>query len=407
MTTTYTYLGWDRSTGQAVSGTTNAQTAEAARLALRENHIIVSASNIDTLGGPSFMNKTYRFRSTLKTKEKADLWHNLATYQHSGLTLKIAISTLANQNRGKLLGEVLTDVSTRIDSGEHLSAALGAHKRIFTLSEVSLIEAGEKSGKLDEIFERLSETTMAQDAIRRKLKSASRYPIVVLGFSLALAMAMLMFVVPTLQNLYTSLNGSLPAPTQVMVSLSEIIRHDWFWGILGVVVAGLVFNRWRRAERNRALVDNLKGHMPLVGRLVTKAAVARVTSTLATMLSSGVTILVAIDHAGEAAGLTQLRLALQSAGDEVKKGRRFSHGLQQSPLWPDILYQIVKLGEDTGRVDDMLTRFSKQMDQEVQDAADALGDMLQPIMLVLVGGLVALMLIGLYLPMFDMVKLIK
>jgi type IV pilus assembly protein PilC len=269
---------------------------------------------------------------------------------------------------------------------------------------VALVAAGAAGGVLAATFTKLAEALEAQVAIRRKIRGALTYPAVVLALSVAMAASMLLFVVPTFKGLYTELHGQLPWPTRVLVAASNIARSD-FWLLPAVgAAAAAAGRRWYR--QHRLVADAAKVRVPVIGAMLNKGAVTRVASTLASLLEAGVTTLVGLDMAAAAAGLEPLSMSLATVAEHVRNGRPLTAALAEDGLWPDVMVQLVRVGEETGQVPALLARYAEISRQELSAEVERVVSLIEPLMVVVIGGVVGVTVVCLYLPLFDLVNLI-
>ncbi|HUG74264.1 MAG TPA: type II secretion system F family protein [Acidimicrobiia bacterium] len=347
------------------------------------------------------------FKKKVKPKEVAIFSRQLATMVNSGLTLIRALTVLEQQTEGGELRKVIADVQHRVEEGTALSSALEAHPKVFNHLYVSLIHAGEVSGALDETLNRLADTLEASVRLRSKVKSAMAYPTVVLGLIVLVLTGMLVFVVPIFDAMYTDLGGSLPAPTQMLLTASSALTTYW-WLVIGLIVATIVvFRRWKKSPTGRVSYDALKLRIPVVGGLVQKVAISRFSRTLSVLSKSGVPVLQALDIVAETAGNSQVRAGVVDMQRSVKRGESLAHPLEKHKVFPPMVTQMMVVGEETGAVDTMMSKVSDFYDQEVEDTVSALTSLIEPLLIIVMGVTVGGILIALYLPMFNIASLIQ
>jgi type IV pilus assembly protein PilC len=270
-----------------------------------------------------------------------------------------------------------------------------------------MVRAGEVGGVLDSVLLRLAETIEKQVELRRKVRSAMTYPIVVMALVLLIVTAMLLFIIPMFKGIYTELGGTLPFPTQMLINISSIVRK--FWYLIFGVEFGLVygFKRWIATESGRSRWDIIKLKIPVMGLLARKGALARFSRTLSALVRSGVPILESLDIVAETAGNHVVSVAVHDTQTAVKSGEPMSQRLERHPVFPPMVVQMMAVGEETGALDEMLDKIADFYDQEVEATVEALTSLIEPLLIVVMGACVGGMVISLYLPMFNIIKLIK
>jgi type IV pilus assembly protein PilC len=302
---------------------------------------------------------------------------------------------------------VANQVRIDVERGASLSAALTKHPKVFNRLYVAMVKAGEIGGVLDSVLLRLADTIEKQVELKRKVKSAMTYPAVVAVLVLVIVTAMLLFIIPMFEDLYAELGGKLPAPTQLLINISLFVRKFW-WLIFAVEIAGVfLFKRWIGSEGGRKQWDSLKLRMPVFGPLVRKTALARFSRTLSALVRSGVPILESLDIVAETSGNHVVAEATRDTQSAVKRGEPLAKRLEDHPVFPPMVVQMMAVGEETGAIDEMLDKIADFYDQEVEATVDALTSLIEPLLIVVMGVCVGGMVISLYLPMFNIIKLIK
>jgi type IV pilus assembly protein PilC len=405
MAVDYRYRAWSRSTATEVTGVVSASSVADARRVIASEDLLV----LDIAGARSGLaQREVRFsRRKVRPRDVAWLTRQLAITERAGLPITRALDTIAHQQAGSAVGSVVTDIARRLADGEDLATAFGAHAEELGAVTGALVAAGVAGGLLAATFERLAEMSERQMALRRKVRGALTYPAVVAALSAALGTAMLVFVVPTFRGLYAQLNGRLPVPTLILLGVSGLIRSTLPFLLLVVAISIVVFRRWRADADHAAQLDRLRASVPLLGPLVTKAAIARVAATLAGLLTAGVTTIDALDIAGDAAGLLHISTSLRGVAASVRNGRNLAVALAGDGLWPDVMVQLVQIGEETGRVGELLGRYADVTEQDVAVEVDRVVSLIEPMMVVGIGLIVAVTVICLYLPLFDLINLVR
>jgi type IV pilus assembly protein PilC len=347
------------------------------------------------------------FGKRVKPKAVAVLSRQLATMVNSGLSLVRALTVLHHQTENPVLAAVVGEVRGRVEQGSSLSAALAEHPKIFGYLYVSMIQAGEVSGALDETLLRLAETLEGMVRLRSKVRSAMAYPVVVMSLVVVVVSAMMLFIVPIFDRIYDDLGGVLPFPTHVLMIISSILGKFWWVGALLIILGVVGFRRWIASDKGRHTWDRLKLRAPLFGPLVRKVAISRFARTMAVLSRTGVPVLQALDIVSETAGNSLISDALRDVRDSVKRGESLAVPLARHEVFPPMVTQMMAVGEETGALDAMLSKVSEFYDQEVDDAVGALTSLIEPLLIVVMGVVVGGILICLYLPMFNIGSLIK
>ncbi len=294
-----------------------------------------------------------------------------------------------------------------VERGASLSAALAKHPKVFNRLYVSMVKSGEIGGVLDSVLLRLADTIEKQVELRRKIKSAMTYPAVVGALVLLIVTAMLLFIVPMFENLYNELGGTLPPPTRVLLAISSVFRSLWYV-VLAVEIGGVfAFRKWITTDEGRRAWDSMKLKAPVFGKLVQKAALARFSRTLSALVRSGVPILEALDIVADTAGNHVVSIAVRDTQEGVKQGESIAGRLANHEVFPPMVVQMMAVGEETGALDEMLDKIADFYDQEVEATVNALTSLIEPLLIVVMGIAVGGMVIALYLPMFNIIKLIQ
>jgi type IV pilus assembly protein PilC len=406
MATTFAYKVRDQS-GKLVEGQLEADDAALVVGKLRQmgyTPIAVEAKHDNKLKADL---KIPGLSGRVKLRDIAVFSRQFATMINSGLSLIRSLAILSEQTENAELARVLGEVRLDVEKGVSLSQAIAKHPKVFSRLYIAMVRSGEIGGVLDAVLMRLADTIEKQVELRRKIRSAMTYPIVALSICILIATAMLLFIVPQFKAIYTDLGGQLPLPTRVLISMSNILKS--FFPIV-VVVAGLGvygFRRWIKTENGRMAWDRFKLRMPVFGVLTRKTALARFSRTLAALTRSGVGILEALDIVAETAGNEVVSVALRETQSAVKRGDTLARPLEQHEVFPAMVTQMISVGEETGALDEMLDKIADFYDSEVTATVDALTSLIEPLMIVVMGTLVGGMIISLYLPMFNIIKLIK
>jgi len=343
----------------------------------------------------------------VKLKDLAVMSRQFATMINSGLSLLRALTILTEQTECKPLAKVLAEVRSDVEGGAALSVALGKHPRIFPPLMVNMIRAGETGGFLDKVLLQLAENFEAEVKLRGKVKSAMTYPVVVFCIAIISVIGMLLFIVPVFARMFDDMGATLPAPTRVLVFLSGAMKVLAPLGLVGGIVGGVVWGRIKHKPEVRDKVDPIKLRIPVFGQLFRKIAISRLTRNLGTMLHAGVPILQALDIVADTSGNAVVGRAIRSVQESVRRGESLAQPLEQHPVFPPMVVQMMAVGEDTGALDQMLEKISDFYDQEVEATTESLTALIEPIMIAFLGGIVGAMIVALYMPIFKVFDLIN
>ena len=393
-------------TGREITGSLEADSSEVLAGKLRQmGYFVVSVDEVRS----SFTKKEIRlFGAKVKSQEVTQFTRQFATMINAGLPLIKCLSILAQQTESNSLADIITDCQREVEAGRSLSEALAKHPEAFTHLYVSMVRAGELGGMLDDVLLRVASQMERENDIRRKVKSAMTYPIAVLALSFTLLIAMIVFVVPKFANMFKDLGGELPTFTKILVSVSHFVGG---WGglvILAAIIGFVIFfRRFRATDSGRLLIDRVKLRLPLVGSLFHKYALSRFARTLGTLISSGVPILGALEITGETTGNMVVTKALDDVMMGVKEGETIARPLAQAAVFPPMVTQMIAIGEETGALDVMLAKVSEFYDSEVNASVESLTSIIEPLLIVFLGGTVGTIVIALYLPVFRVITLIK
>ncbi len=338
----------------------------------------------------------------VKASELTIMTRQLSTMISSGLSILRTLYVLEDQTENKKLKEALVAVRKDVEAGLPLSDSLARHPKIFGPLYVSMVRAGETGGMLEVALLRVADQLESDDDLRRKVKSAMVYPAVVLGFSLIVLVALIVFIVPVFAGVFKEFGGELPSITKFTLFLSATMTNFWFvW--LGGAIGGFVgFQKWRKSRWGRPQWDRFRLRIPFkIGDIVQKVSLARWSRTLSALTAAGVPILESIEITGKTAGNTLVERAMDDVLDSVKRGGTISGPLQSIPVFPVMVTQMLGVGEESGNLDGMLSKVADFYDSEVEAAVKALTSILEPVMIVLVGAIVGFIVISMYMPMFK------
>jgi len=329
-----------------------------------------------------------------------------STMINAGLPLIQCLDLLATQEQNKTFSKIITSIKEDIEGGSTLSDALKKYPDIFDELFVNLVAAGESGGILDVILARLSGYMEKAMKLKSKVKGAMTYPASVLVISIGVVSLLLLKVIPVFQKMFEGMGGALPAPTQFLVNASQFMQDYFLHMIIAVAVIIYVFRRYYRTEKGRLQVDSLVLKAPVFGPLLKKVAVAKFSRTLSTMMSSGVPILEGLAIVSKTAGNKIIENALLETRKCISEGRTIAEPLSESDIFPPMVVQMIAVGEATGALDAMLSKIADFYDDEVDAAVDTMTALLEPFMMVFLGGVVGGMIIAMYLPIFQMASVV-
>ncbi len=330
-----------------------------------------------------------------------------ATMIDAGLPLVQCLDILANQLDNLAFRDVLTKVKVKVESGSTLADALKDHPKVFDTLFVQLVAAGEIGGILDTILNRLAAYIEKNEKLKSKVKGAMVYPSIVLTVAIGVTVVLLLFVTPTFEKMFKDFGGAMPAPTQIVIDLSKFLQK-YILLIVGVAIAAAIgFKTWKNTKKGREQWDRFTIQTPIFGPLIRKVAVARFTRTLGTMISSGVPILDALEVVAKSAGNSVVEKAIRYTKEKISEGKTIVQPLSETKVFPSMVVQMIGVGEATGAMDQMLTKIADFYDDEVDAAVAALTSMIEPIMMVFLGGIVGGFLIAMYLPIFSIAGAVK
>jgi type IV pilus assembly protein PilC len=343
----------------------------------------------------------------IKLKEVAIFSRQFATMVNSGLPILRALSILAEQVSNKELAKTLVAVRNDVEQGSSLSGAMAKFPKAFNDLYIAMVKSGETGGMLDDVLLRLADVLEREVHLRQKIKSAMTYPVAVVALVVLIMSAMLLFVVPQFKSIYTQLGGTLPLPTRLLLMASDGVKKYWYLVILFTVIFVFVFKRYKKTENGRATLDAIKLKIPIFGTLFHKTALSRFSSTAGMLLRSGVPILQALDIVADTVNNKVMSRAVVDVQASVREGESIAKPLARHAVFPPMVVQMLAVGEETGQVDTMLDKVAKFYDQEVEAAVDALTSLIEPLLIAIIGGAVGAAVIALYMPMFNIIKLIQ
>jgi type IV pilus assembly protein PilC len=344
----------------------------------------------------------------VKAKDLTLFSRQFATMIGSGLTILRSLMILEEQVASKNLKRIISEIATDIEGGRSLSESMDKHPKAFDRLFVSMVRAGEVGGVLEMTLQRVASSMEAREALKRKVKSAMTYPTVVLIFALLAAIGMILFLVPIFAKMYEDLDSELPAITQILVTASDKGKHYPFLIPIPILVPIFSFKFWTSRESGRRQWDRIKLRLPMrIGSIVQKVSLARFSRTLSSLIASGVPMMQAVQVTGDTSGNSVIEDAMDDIIRSIEEGRTFSEPLKRHPIFPSMVIQMAAIGEETGQMDSMLEKVAEFYEDEVDAAIKSLTSIVEPIMMIFVGGIVGFIVIALYMPMFQLFDKIK
>jgi type IV pilus assembly protein PilC len=345
---------------------------------------------------------------TVKAKSLQVFSRQFATMIEAGLNVVASLVILEEQTSDVALAMVVRQLRADVEGGLLLSEAMAKHPKAFSRLYVAMVEAGEAAGILDIVLDRVAFQIEKQEAIRRRVKGAMVYPTMVFIFATLVLMGMLMFLVPIFVNIFKQLGGQLPTLTRYVVAASDMMRGYWFIIIPSIPLGIWAFKRWKQTESGRQLWDRFKLRLPMrIGDTVLKVTMARFSRTLSTLVAAGVDIIKALEITGQTAGNWVIEDALAGVRAKVHEGVPIAQPLVENPVFPPMVAQMVKIGEETGELEKMLSKIADFYEDEVDSAVASLTSIVEPVMMIGVGCMVGVIIISMYMPMFKMLTLVK
>jgi type IV pilus assembly protein PilC len=400
---TFIYSVRDKA-GKVVKGRLDGESKDAVQARLSQMGYIILELNQQ---GSLAQLGQVRIGTGVKTRDVTIFARQFATMIGAGLSLTKCLAILGQQTESAALREIIVQIGKDVEAGQSLSDSLGKHPKVFPPIFVNMVRAGETGGVLDEVLRRVADHFEAEQGLKAKVKSAMTYPVAMGGLVLVVLAAMMVFVVPTFEKMFKDMGGTLPVPTQLLVNISHTVTSIWGPVILVAFVAVIVTIKWWTKGPGKTIWDATKLSMPIFGSLVRKIVLARFCRTFGTLVSAGVPILTALDIVADTAGNDVVAAAVHRARAAIKEGETIAKPLSESKVFPSMVVQMIGVGEETGALDSMLNKVADFYDEEVGTATDGLTSLIEPLMMATLGVVVGGMVIALYLPMFQVIALVK
>ncbi len=385
--------------GKILKGQLEAADERIAQLQLKRRNLTIK--KIKVKPKDLFENVAF-FQPKITAKDVVIFTRQFSTMIDAGLPLVQGLTILAEQTENKTFQNVLKRVTKDVEGGSSLAEALKKHPKVFDALYVNLVAAGEIGGILDTILQRLAAYIEKAEKLKTRIKGAMTYPIIVVAIAVLVIAVILIFVIPVFQEMFSSFGKALPVPTQIVVNMSDFLKGNIHYVIVGFIVFVFAFKKYRNTKKGRKQTDALALKLPVFGNLLKKSAVARFTRTLGTMISSGVPILDALEIVAKTSGNVVLEEIIYEVRSSIAEGQTIAEPLSEADIFPRMVVQMISVGEATGALDTMLNKIADFYDDEVDAAVEALTSMLEPLLMVFLGGAIGGLVIAMYLPIFQM-----
>lgn len=401
---TFSYQARDMS-GKIVSGIQDALNEDNAVTSLMSRGLMVLS-----LQQKAAASKTKKKTWSVKETDLVLFTRQLSTMIEAGISLVQALTALYDQcdpKRQKSLRHIISDVTTRVQGGETFHESIAKHPRVFDRLFTSMVKAGEHGGLLAEILDRLAGFLEASARLRKKIKSAMTYPVIVICIAMAITTFLIVKVVPIFGEIFADFGSKLPAPTQFLIDVSDFMRGEWYFLLLGIGGVFFGIRTFLRSTRGKQLWDRWKLKLPVFGPLVHKICMSRFARTFAQLIRSGVPILEVLDIVGGASGNHIVETSIKGVSDDVEKGDNLSVALSKKKIFPPMMLRMVAAGEATGKIDTMLEKMADFWDEEIEAMLDALTSLIEPMLIVFLGVIVGGIVIAMFLPIFKLNEVVS
>ena len=391
--------------GKTVSGEIEAADQQSAAVALLDRQLMVvslsPASRRKTGGHSQWM------QGKVKSQDLVVFTRQLATMMDAGLPLVQTLNALQEQTDSKAFKPILNQITAKVEQGDAFSQALAMHPKVFNKLYVSMVEAGETGGLLAEILDRTASYLESTARLKKKIKSAMAYPVIVCVIALGIALFLIVKVIPIFADIYKDFGAALPGPTQLLIEISNIIRTYFVLTIASVVGTVIAIMKLKKTKRGAEVWDRTKLRLPVFGKLVHKISMSRFARTFAALLRSGVPILETLRIVGQSSGNVLVEQAVQAAAVSIEQGQNLAMALAEHKIFPPMLIRMVSAGEQTGKVDSMLEKISDFYDEEIEATLSGLTSLIEPLLIVFLGVVVGSIVICMFLPIFKLNQIVQ
>ncbi|MCX8052240.1 MAG: type II secretion system F family protein [Armatimonadetes bacterium] len=400
---TYAYTAIDPN-GKTIKGKTEAENESLVLAKLHEQKCHVIGITEEKSRGSRSGAAIATPGKKVKLRSMVIFSRQFATMIDAGVAIVRCLDILEGQTKDPALKPVIAQCKKDVKGGMSLTDAFGKHPHVFSRLYVNMVKAAETGGILDKILDRLATFLETEQEIRGKIKSAMIYPILVLIFAFLMVVALFMFVLPKFKELFESMNVEMPAATRALFGISTVMRNYWYVGAVAIVGGVVAYQWYRKTDRGSWQIDMLKLKFPVIGELVQKMSISRFARTFATLIHSGVPMMRSLEIVGETAGNRVVAQAIENARNAIREGQKISVPLAQSGLFPGMVTHMIDVGEETGRLSEMLSKVSDFYDQEVENAVKALTSLIEPCLIVVMGGIVGFIAVSIMAPIFKLIS---
>jgi type IV pilus assembly protein PilC len=397
----YVYTARETVSGGEIRNAVEAASEQAAIAALlNRNLLVVSIQEKVSKKGKTKGGKVRLTDLVIFTRQ-------LATMVDAGITIVQSLQALGEQTSDKIMRDTIRDICVRVESGESLSEALQKHPKAFNKLYVSMVGAGEKGGLLAEILGRLAVYLENSERLRKKVKTALMYPATVTVVAIGITIFLLVRVIPTFKDIYSSFNAKLPGPTLFMIGLSEIVKNDLIYILIGIGALVWGWFYFIKTPTGRTFWDAKRIKLPIFGSIAHKICLARFTRTLSSLVRSGVPILEVLQIVSQTVGNVMMERAIKTSALDIERGEGISNALGKHPIFPSMIIRMMRAGEQTGNIDNMLERISNFLDEEIETTLSGLMSLIEPLMIVVLGVIIGSMVVCMFLPIFNLANIVN
>jgi len=388
--------------GKTVTGDADARSKDAIIELLRKQELTIISVEEDRFAGA----KKAQLAKKVKLDDLVIFSRQLATMVEAGIPLVSVLDVLSQQIETKGFAAVIGKVRDDVETGSSLSQALSKHQKIFSQLYINMVKAGESSGMLDEILNRVATYLEKTAALQRKLKTAMIYPIAVISIATAITVFLLVKVVPTFKGIFDMLGGTLPLPTQILLLASDFLRHWFLFGFIGVIIFIVALVQCAKTEKGKLILDTLLLKLPVFGSIIRKVSVAKFSRTLSTLVKSGVPILSSLDIVAKTSGNKVIEAVIKDTQKSVRDGKNLAEPLAKAKVFPPMVTRMIAVGEQAGELEKMLTKIADFYDEQVDAAVTGLTSLIEPMIIVFLGVIIGGIVLAIFMPIFKITELI-
>jgi len=389
--------------GKSISGVVEAQDRSAAVDMLRKQDLIIIS--VEESAPASKFSLPFLMKQKIKIDDLVIFSRQLATMVDAGIPLVGALDILGEQMDNKAFGAIIKTVRNDVETGSSLSDALGRHKKVFSALFINMVKAGESSGMLDEILDRLAEYLEKTSALQRKIQSAMVYPAIVTGMAMAITLLLLLKVIPVFKNIFSDFGAALPTPTMVMITISDFLQKYFLVAVVVLTAFIMLMARYINTDKGRMRFDGFLLNVPIFGILFRKVAISKFSRTLSTLIKSGVPILGALEIVGKTSGNRMVEIAIDNVRANVREGENIAEPLARSKIFPPMVTRMVSVGEQAGELEKMLSKIADFYDQQVDASVSALTSLIEPLIIAFLGIVIGSIVICMFLPIFKITSI--